>query len=52
MIEARQESFCVRELRPAGGAAIGTIAWIVNLYQTDADSPYRGIRSSTAPWRL
>ena len=31
------------------GASIGTISWIVDLYQTDADSPYRRIRPATRP---
>ena len=28
-------------------AATGTIAWLCDLYQTDEDSPYRGLRAST-----
>jgi hypothetical protein len=35
--------------RGPSGASIGTIAWIVDLYQIDQDSPYRRIRSSTRP---
>lgn len=31
------------------GASIGTIAWVVDLYQTDVDSPYRRIRPATQP---
>jgi hypothetical protein len=35
--------------RTPGGASIGTIAWILDLYQTDQDSPYRRIRPATRP---
>jgi hypothetical protein len=37
-----------RRARPSG-ASIGTIAWVVDLYQTDQDSPYRRIRPATRP---
>jgi hypothetical protein len=35
--------------RGPSGASIGTIAWVVDLYQTDQDSPYRRIRPATRP---
>jgi hypothetical protein len=35
--------------RGPSGASIGTIAWVVDLYQTDVDSPYRRIRPATRP---
>jgi hypothetical protein len=35
--------------RGPSGATIGTIAWVVDLYQTDQDSPYRRIRPSSRP---
>jgi hypothetical protein len=31
------------------GASIGTIAWIIDLYQVDRDSPYQGLRPSSRP---
>jgi hypothetical protein len=35
--------------RGPSGASIGTIAWVVDLYQTDQDSPYRRVRPATRP---
>lgn len=35
--------------RAQGRFGAGTIGWLVELYQTDPDSPYRGLRASTLP---
>jgi hypothetical protein len=46
---AEMLEFLAGAQRPSGAAPMGTIAWLVDLYQTDKDSPYRGIRPSTRP---
>jgi hypothetical protein len=49
MLWAEMLEFMAGVERGPSGAAIGTIAWIVDLYQIDRDSPYHGIRPSTRP---
>ena len=34
--------------RGPSGASIGTIAWVIDLYQIDEDSPYRRVRPRRA----
>jgi hypothetical protein len=46
---AKMLKFMAGVERGPSGASIGTIAWVVDLYQTDQDSPYRRIRPATRP---
>lgn len=46
---AEMLEFLAGARRTPRGAAVGTIAWLVDLYQSDGDSPYRRIRPSTRP---